>query len=200
MANGGVLRMVFEADAWDSTISFVEGIAVDLGGTLELAFASDVELASQVGRTFQLFDWGGVTPAGLFETIESDYVWDLSQLYASGDVTLVALSPASTGDYNGDGDIDGLDYELWRGQYGAAVSPGIGADGNGDGFVNAADYTVWRDALAATAQASSKAAPEPASIVMSLLSAAVLMSVRGGLAFSIGPGSLALSPRSLTGG
>ena len=49
---GGTLRMVFEADAWDSTISFAPDIPVTLGGTLELTFATDVNLASQVGRTF----------------------------------------------------------------------------------------------------------------------------------------------------
>jgi hypothetical protein len=32
MAPGGALRMVFEADAWDSTISFAPGIPVTLGG------------------------------------------------------------------------------------------------------------------------------------------------------------------------
>ena len=39
----GTLRLVFDADAWDSTISFAPGIPVALGGTLELTFASDVE-------------------------------------------------------------------------------------------------------------------------------------------------------------
>ena len=64
MGPGGTLRMVFEADAWDSTISFAPGIPVTLGGTLELTFADDVNLASQVGRTFDLFDWTGVSPTG----------------------------------------------------------------------------------------------------------------------------------------
>ena len=30
---------MFDADAWDSTISFAPGIPVTLGGTLELTFA-----------------------------------------------------------------------------------------------------------------------------------------------------------------
>src|SRR5262249_50945737 len=59
MGPGGTLRMVLEADAWDSTISFAPGIPVTLGGTLELTFAADVDLASQLGRTLDLFDWTG---------------------------------------------------------------------------------------------------------------------------------------------
>jgi hypothetical protein len=82
--------MVFEADAWDSTISFVPGIPVTLSGTLELGFAADVNLASQVGRTLDLFDWTGVTPTGAF-AISSPYAWDLSNLYATGEVTLTAV-------------------------------------------------------------------------------------------------------------
>lgn len=91
---GGTLRLVFEVDAWDSTISFAPGIPVALGGTLELTFAADVHLASQVGRTLDLFDWTGVTPTGAF-AISSPYVWDLSKLYTTGEVTLTAVPEPS---------------------------------------------------------------------------------------------------------
>jgi uncharacterized protein YjbI with pentapeptide repeats len=95
MGPGGTLRMVFEADAWDSTISFAPGILVTLGGTLELTFAADVNLASQVGRTFDLFDWTGVTPTGAFAA-SSSYAWDLSNLYTTGQVTLTAIPEPSS--------------------------------------------------------------------------------------------------------
>jgi uncharacterized protein YjbI with pentapeptide repeats len=95
MVPGGMLRMVFEADAWDSTISFAPGIPVMLGGTLKLTFAADVNPASQVGRTFDLFDWTGVTPTGAF-TVSSPYAWDLSNLYDTGEVTLTAVPEPST--------------------------------------------------------------------------------------------------------
>jgi uncharacterized protein YjbI with pentapeptide repeats len=112
MGPGGTLRMVFEADAWDSTISFAPGIPVTLGGTLELTFAADVNLASQVGRTFDLFDWTGVNPTGVF-TVASRYVWDFSSLYTTGDVMLLAI-PDLAGDFNHDGTVDAADYIIWR--------------------------------------------------------------------------------------
>jgi CubicO group peptidase (beta-lactamase class C family)/uncharacterized protein YjbI with pentapeptide repeats len=90
MGSGGTLRMVFEADVWDSTVSFAPGIPVTLGGTLEITFAGDVNLASQVGRTFDLFDWTGVIPIGVF-AFASPYSWDLSNLYTTGEVTLTAV-------------------------------------------------------------------------------------------------------------
>jgi uncharacterized protein YjbI with pentapeptide repeats len=95
MAAGGALRMVFEADAWDSTISFAPGIPVALSGTLELTFANDVNPASQVGRTFDLFNWDGVSPTGAF-AVSSPYAWNLSNFYTTGEVTLTAVpEPAS---------------------------------------------------------------------------------------------------------
>jgi uncharacterized protein YjbI with pentapeptide repeats len=90
MGPGGTLRMVFEADEWNSTISFANGIPVALGGTLELTFADDVNLASQLGRTFDLFNWTGVTPTGAF-AVSNPYAWDLSNLYTTGQVTLTAI-------------------------------------------------------------------------------------------------------------
>ena len=95
MSDGGNLQLLFDADAWDSTISFQPGIPVTLGGNLELSFATDVDLASQIGRTFHIFDWTGVNPTGQFQ-VASPYTWDLSQLYTTGEVTLTGVPEPST--------------------------------------------------------------------------------------------------------
>jgi hypothetical protein len=90
MDSTGTLRLVFDVDQWESTISFAHGIPVALGGTLELDFASGVDLPSQLGRTIDVFDWTGMTPAGVF-SIQSPYSWDTSKLYTTGEITLVAV-------------------------------------------------------------------------------------------------------------
>jgi uncharacterized protein YjbI with pentapeptide repeats len=94
MGPGGTLRMVFETDAWDSTISFAPGIPVTLGGLLELTFADDVNLPTELGRTFDVFDWTGVNPTGEFD-VSSPYTWDLTNLYTTGEVTLVSVPEPS---------------------------------------------------------------------------------------------------------
>lgn len=91
----GQLLVVLDGDAWNSTISFEPGIPVELGGILELVFAPDVSVAEQVGRTFQLFDWTAVTPTGTFR-FESPNTWDVSRLYTSGEVTLMAVPEPAT--------------------------------------------------------------------------------------------------------
>ena len=97
MDASGILQIMFDADHWDSTISFDAGMAVPLAGTLDLEFADGIDVNAQIGRTFDLFDWTGVTPTGVF-TVDTPYQWDLSQLYTTGDVTLLAVpEPNSLG-------------------------------------------------------------------------------------------------------
>jgi probable HAF family extracellular repeat protein len=156
----GTLRLEFEADPWDSTISFAPAIPVALGGTLELNFASGMSLAGQVGRTFDLFDWAGVTPTGAF-TVSSPYIWNLTNLYTTGQVTLLAI-PGLPGDFNHDGTVDAADYVVWRK---TGLSP--------------TDYNDWRTHFGQTAFSGSSgyplgasggplsaAVPEPTSLVL----------------------------------
>jgi uncharacterized protein YjbI with pentapeptide repeats len=89
------LRLSINGDAWDSIISFAPGIPVALGGTLELNFASGVDLHSQMGRTIRLFDWTSVSPTGQFNVV-SPHSWNLSRLYTTGEVTLIPEPTAGT--------------------------------------------------------------------------------------------------------
>jgi len=89
------LRMVFEDDLWGSTISFEPGVAVSLGGSLELLFADDISPTALIGKTFDLFDWHGAVVSGRFDRVvtEADATWDLSNLYSTGEVRLVSVVP-----------------------------------------------------------------------------------------------------------
>jgi uncharacterized protein YjbI with pentapeptide repeats len=86
----GLLRLTLDDNGWDSTISFAPSIPVQLGGILQLEFDPAVDVGTQVGREFRLFDWTGVAPIGQFE-IASVYAWDTSELYSTGYVILVSV-------------------------------------------------------------------------------------------------------------
>src|SRR5690606_30966986 len=133
------LALRLDEEEWHSTISFAAGIPVLLDGTLELTFALDVDVASQIGRTFRLFDWSGVTPDGTFATVQSDRPWDLSQLYTTGEATLLALA----GDFNGNGVVDVADYVVWRNNLGADESI-LNGGGDNSGSVDVGDYVLWK--------------------------------------------------------
>jgi len=87
------LVLEFDGNPWGSTISFDSGIPVTLGGNLELDVVAGVNPVSLVGDSFQAFNWTGVSPSGQFASITNDlppgYSWDTSQLYTTGNVTLV---------------------------------------------------------------------------------------------------------------
>ena len=47
------------------------------------------------------------------------------------------------GDYDGNGVVDQLDYDVWATTYGSTVD--LRADGDGNGAVDIFDYTIWRE-------------------------------------------------------
>ena len=94
MNPGTSLVFQFDGAPWGSTISFDSGILVTLDGNIELGVASGVNPTSLLGNSFQLFDWSGVSPSGQFANVTNDlpagYIWNTSQLYTTGAVTLVS--------------------------------------------------------------------------------------------------------------
>jgi type II secretory pathway pseudopilin PulG len=98
-------------------------------------------------------------------------------------ITYSIASDFLAGDFDGNGYVDAEDYATWKSQFGLSVEPaGIGADGNSDGVVNLADYTIWRDNLGAgtptVGTSSPVSVPEPASVVVALLSLAGVVGAR----------------------
>jgi hypothetical protein len=96
------------------------------------------------------------------------------------------LLPTVPGDYDRNGNVDALDYVLWR----KAMNSGVPLiDGNGDGRTDAQDYMVWKSnfgdssvgASAASAAAliaaelfADAGVPEPASTVLLVSALAVI--------------------------
>ena len=97
MGDGGRLQLIFEDQSWgwNSSIAFAANIPVSLGGTLDLEFADGVDVARKSATPSISSIGQALIPAAQF-TIDSPYQWDLSHLYTSGEITLVAVpEPAS---------------------------------------------------------------------------------------------------------
>ncbi len=74
------------------------------------------------------------------------------------------------GDYDASGQVNGLDYNLWRASFGTADPA---SDGNGNGVVDAADYVIWRDGVSISgvspsALRESASIAEPAAIALGI--------------------------------
>lgn len=170
MADDGRLALQFDADSWDSQISFEQGILVQLGGTLELAFSEDVDLVAQAGRTLQLFDWTGVSPEGQFAyQVPAGTQWNLSNLYSAGEATLTAVH--APGDVDGNGAVDLADFNVLKTNFGDG---GVLTDGDltGDSQVDLADFVVLK------ANFGVAAVPEPGSVLLAAIACCVALARR----------------------
>ena len=79
--------------------------------------------------------------------------------YQSHSVALRIVGSAS-GDFNGDGSVNGADLAVWQTEY-----------GNQQGATAGGDFLAWQRNHAATAGAVNTAVPEPAAVVLVLLAA-----------------------------
>jgi hypothetical protein len=146
--------------------------ALGLGGTLELDLINGFTPAA--GNTFDIFDWN--TISGTFAAINlptlAGLEWDISQLYATGQISVVA-PVFFTADFDEDGDVDGDDLGQWEGDFGVNGLSDADDDGDSDG----ADFLAWQRQLGSGAPPASEAAaavPEPAGFVMAVAFAAGL--------------------------
>jgi hypothetical protein len=149
--------------ATDAHATVVDGISVRTCGMHELTFATGVELATQIGRTVDLFDWTGVTPTGSYHVVSADEC-DSSMLYTTEEVTPLGVEIVA-GDFDGDGDVDEFDFLAWQANFptasGATLAQG---DADGDGDVDGADFVVWQTNFPFAT------VPEPSTVLLVLLS------------------------------
>lgn len=101
VAEDGTLRLVFDDAEWGAKIAFEPGAYVSLGGTLLLDFDPEIDVRALRGTTFDLFDWDGASLAtehARFDAVSSlpGMSWDTSLLYATGQVTLLAVPEPAT--------------------------------------------------------------------------------------------------------
>jgi len=102
---------------------------------------------------------------------------------------LSAVSGLLAGDYNGDGAVDAADFTVWRDSRGQSGA-GLAADGDRSGEVNLLDYQLWVEnyglADPTPVAAESPAAPEPTSVALVALGAALAVWRRPSKGASIG--------------
>ena len=90
--------------------------------------------------------------------------------------------PILVGDYNGDGKVSAADYTFWRDHMGAATL--TNRDPNNSGPVGIDDFESWKEHygesnLGSGSAAGLTAVPEPTSVLLLMLAAAVWFATRG---------------------
>ncbi|MEN0110506.1 MAG: hypothetical protein AAF805_07250 [Planctomycetota bacterium] len=147
--------------------------------------AGEIEFAMN-GYVFETYTNAGAFTGGTlllahsdpFNSVSPDNGAGLSNGVVFDNVTVTAVTPRLTGDYNGNGVVDAADYTVWRDTLGDDdFEPGTGADGDDDGFVSLLDYDVWADNFGDTA-ATATVVPEPVGGLLAMVVAAGLFQRR----------------------
>ncbi len=146
IVGNGQLIMVLTDAGWKSTVAF-EGLSTtpQLGGTLKILFG-DTDFFDLVGTTFDLFNWENtIDPANHFAEIALplNTEWDLSQLYATGQITFVSpFLDKSVGDFDSNLLLDAADIDLLSEQVRDGTNdPAF--DLNADTLVDHLDRSIW---------------------------------------------------------
>jgi hypothetical protein len=128
-------------------------LTIDIDGGFVPALGNIFNIISATGGvagTFDTVDVSGM-PAGL--TFHVNYLPTLVQLQ-------VVNKPFFAADFDGDGDVDMTDYEIWR----HAFNLNQLGDATGDNISDARDYVVWRKQFGSHPGAGSGAGIEGASV------------------------------------
>lgn len=85
---------------------------------------------------------------------------------------------SQTGDFDGDGDVDGADFVAWQTHYPTAsgATQAMG-DADGNGTVDGADFAIWQGSFP-TAPSPTAAVPEPSAILLFVVGACALAGYR----------------------
>ncbi|HEY3391921.1 MAG TPA: hypothetical protein VGK58_04400, partial [Lacipirellulaceae bacterium] len=154
--------------------------ANDLAADIDLArnkyqtLVEQHELGRQIG--FQMVSSSNLPRFGgdFLEAVDTAFQAGAQwlEIYAAD---IVRIPPP--GDYNLNGMVDAADFIVWRATVGQTGS-GLAADGDANNQIDDADYRLWRANFGVTSDNGSLAtatAPEPASLVLLLPAAGILV-------------------------
>ena len=90
---------------------------------------------------------------------------------------IVSLVPKPIpGDFDGDGDVDGVDFGLWQTGYPTASGASLGdGDFDGDGDVDGVDFGIWQANYPTNMGSAATMIPEPATLGLLILGGLALL-------------------------
>jgi hypothetical protein len=123
---------------------------------------------------------GGINENYLLMLWNEYWIWnDIHPTHPNTDGFVVEFS-VIPGDYDLNGEVDELDYDVWKLNFGSVWN--LAADGNLNGVVDAADYAVWRDNFGQSVLDlldRGAAVPEPSAMLL-MISIGILTTVAAG--------------------
>jgi len=155
-------------------------LELDAGGNVVATLADQTRDLDANPPGIRNWDGDPNTPDAEFVPYASGYsgVYGIGHVfYTDADFTIdnfrsESIGSALPGDFDTDGDVDGADLVLWKGDFGLNAD----SDADNDGDTDGADFLIWQQNWTGSLSTPSAAAvPEPASVGMAMAGTALLL-------------------------
>jgi fibronectin-binding autotransporter adhesin len=169
----GILEIQYNGDS-DTIDKLVVTGTLDIGATV-LNFIN-LGTATLSGGVHIFAQYGSLAgdPFSEFNIIGLPAGYSIDYDYQGDKIALVNLP----GDFNGDGNVDGLDFGIWQQNFPTASNADLDdGDADGDGDVDGADFVVWQTNFPSVS-ASASPLPEPMSIFIAGIGCIVMWADR----------------------
>ena len=119
-----------------------------------------------------------ICPAQWFEATETGLVTVFVPDFGGDTIQFMIHPEPVTGDFDGDNDVDGVDFGLWQSGYPTANGAALGdGDADEDGDVDGVDFGIWQANYPANVGGAATI-PEPATLALLLIGGLLLLRPR----------------------
>jgi hypothetical protein len=151
MMENGVIEIEIAGNQLGQYDALLVDGQLNAGGTMEILLEDYVPVS---GDEFSIFGFGSAVGdfSYVLPTLSEGLFWDTSQVLTTGVLSVYADLPP-TGDFDNDGDVDGVDFLIWqRGESPNPFSPG--------------DLAAWQQNYGNGPLSQATAVPEPGALLV----------------------------------
>ena len=181
MTSGGTIDIIYGQNTANAP-SVVGGVGVGSRALIMQGTFASAAFPPAFGN-----DDNGFVTDGNFLNAAAPGPFGLALPWTGVTLSVIDITPGGGlgGDYNGDGTVDAADYTVWRNNLGGNASAFAAGtrDPMNSGEINNGDYNFWKNAYGASGSAAATSAntlpvPEPSSLSLISLAAALLVRLR----------------------
>jgi autotransporter-associated beta strand protein len=177
---GGMVSQIVKGDGavlGDLAIAAGSTFAVDYSGSVidSLTISGELDISNaaidfnDVGGALTpgvhvIATYGSLVGTSFLNVIDKPDGFVIDYDYLGNQIALVAPTP---GDFNGDGVVDGADFNAWQMNFPTSENAALlQGDADGDGDVDGADFIVWQTNFAPAPAPGTSPVPEPAAFLL----------------------------------
>jgi autotransporter-associated beta strand protein len=161
-------KLLIEYNGDTSTIDMLT-----VSGSLDITNAildfDNLGSAALGGGPYVFASYGSLIGSAFSSVVDPPAGFSIDYSYLGNQIALIS-STVQSGDFDGDGDVDGADFVVWQTNF---PKTGTGSqstgDANGDGNVDGGDFAVWQDQFPTPSGGGASPVPEPGAVALAAI-------------------------------